>query len=216
MLSKDQVENIKKQLIEQINSTFPEDKKSEAISKIEEMDEKQLEEFLIQNNLIKGENQEQQNCIFCSIIFGDIPSYKIAENEKALSILEINPISKGHSLVIPKEHLSSKENFPDEILLLANEVREKIAKKLKPKDIEVSTQNIMGHEIVNIIPIYENENINSPRQKADEEELKKLQEKFLEKNLEISEEKKPEKIEEKIPEIKQLDAKDFWLKDRIP
>lgn len=215
MISKEQAENIKKQLTEQINSTFPEDKKTEAIKQIESMNEEQLEQFLIQNNLMKSDGApqqgtpSQQQCIFCSIIFGDIPSYKIAENEKAIAILEINPISEGHSLVIPKEHLSSRTDFPDEILLLANEVKEKITEKLKPKDVEVSTQNIMGHEIVNILPIYEDENINSPRKKAEESDLKKLQKK-------LSEKKEEPKKQEEIPKIKQINAKDFWLKERIP
>jgi len=211
MLPKDKIENIKKQLIEQINSTFPEDKKEPAISQIETMNGEQLEEFLIQNNLIKNEKQQTQKCIFCSVVFGDIPSYKIAENEKAVAVLEINPISEGHSIVIPKEHLSSRKDFPDEILLLANQIKERINKKLKPKDIEISTQNILGHEIVNIIPIYEDENINSPRQKAEESELKKLQKKISEKTEIISTEKPEEEFK-----IKQFDAKDLWLPERIP
>jgi histidine triad (HIT) family protein len=209
MLQKEEIENIKKQLIEQINSTFPENKRADAISQIKAMNKKQLEEFLEQNDLIK--NQGKQKCIFCSIIFGDIFSHKIAENEKAIAILEINPISEGHSLVIPKEHLSSRKEFSDEIFLLANEVKERIIQKLKPKDVEVSTQNIMGHEIMNILPIYENENINSPRQKADENKLKELQDKLSNKKS-----TKIKKFEEKVSRIKQFDAKDLWLPERIP
>src|SRR3972149_9691288 len=103
MLSEEQEKQIKQQLINQINSSFPDDKKQPAIEQIEKMDKERLENFLIQNNLIKNADSPQQ-CIFCEIIEGKISTNKIAENEQALAVLEINPISKGHSLVIPKQH----------------------------------------------------------------------------------------------------------------
>ncbi|CAG9571207.1 conserved hypothetical protein [Leishmania major strain Friedlin] len=46
------------------------------------------------------------NCIFCKIIKGDIPCAKVAETSKALAFMDINPLSRGHMLVIPKEHAS--------------------------------------------------------------------------------------------------------------
>jgi len=54
------------------------------------------------------------------------PSYKIAENKKAIAILEINPLSKGHSIVLPLEHLKT-EKLPKSVLGLA----QKIAKNSK-------------------------------------------------------------------------------------
>ena len=44
------------------------------------------------------------DCIFCKIVKGEIPSYKVYEDEDVLAFLDINQISKGHTLVIPKEH----------------------------------------------------------------------------------------------------------------
>ncbi len=44
------------------------------------------------------------NCIFCKIAAGEIPCYKVFENEKFLAFLDIKPLSQGHTLVIPKEH----------------------------------------------------------------------------------------------------------------
>lgn len=44
------------------------------------------------------------NCIFCKIINNNIPSNKIYEDDKVLAFLDINPVSNGHVLVIPKEH----------------------------------------------------------------------------------------------------------------
>ena len=49
--------------------------------------------------------QQKSNCIFCKIIKGDIPSNKIHEDKNFVAILDINPASKGHVLIVPKEHL---------------------------------------------------------------------------------------------------------------
>jgi len=47
---------------------------------------------------------EESKCIFCGIVNGKSTSIKIDENEQAIAVLDINPISKGHTLVIPKNH----------------------------------------------------------------------------------------------------------------
>jgi histidine triad (HIT) family protein len=44
------------------------------------------------------------DCIFCKIVSGEIPSHKIDEDDKTLSFMDINPWTRGHALVIPKEH----------------------------------------------------------------------------------------------------------------
>ena len=44
------------------------------------------------------------DCIFCKIVNGEIPSYKIYEDEKIMAFLDINPYAPGHTLIIPKEH----------------------------------------------------------------------------------------------------------------
>ncbi|HGM4696015.1 TPA: HIT family protein [Streptococcus pyogenes] len=46
-----------------------------------------------------------ENCIFCSIIQGDIPSSKVYEDEQVLALLDISQTTKGHTLVIPKQHV---------------------------------------------------------------------------------------------------------------
>jgi histidine triad (HIT) family protein len=44
------------------------------------------------------------DCVFCRIVSGDIPSYRIAETDRAIAFLDVNPASEGHTLVIPREH----------------------------------------------------------------------------------------------------------------
>ena len=54
------------------------------------------------------------NCIFCSIIKGDIPSFKIYEDNDFLAFLDIAPGTKGHTLIIPKEHAATLEDLSDD------------------------------------------------------------------------------------------------------
>ena len=53
-------------------------------------------------------------CLFCKIIEGELPSYKVYEDEHALAFLDINPVSDGHVLLVPKYHEQFAENLPDE------------------------------------------------------------------------------------------------------
>ena len=49
----------------------------------------------------------KDDCIFCKMIEGDIPSHKVYEDENVLAFLDTNPVSKGHTLVVPKEHVEN-------------------------------------------------------------------------------------------------------------
>ncbi len=85
MLSEEESKNIKTQIIQQIDSTFPEDKKNQAKEEVDSMGIGQLEEFLEKNNLMKqqgqGESSPQQQCIFCAIASGQSDSLKLDEND---------------------------------------------------------------------------------------------------------------------------------------
>ena len=60
---------------------------------------------------------EENNCIFCKIVKGEIPCHKIWEDEKHLAFLSIFPNTDGFSVVIPKKHFSSYAfDLPDEVL----------------------------------------------------------------------------------------------------
>ena len=58
----------------------------------------------------------KNNCVFCAIAAGEIPSFKIYEDDRFLAYLDINPFSKGHTLVIPKEHYPCLAETPDGVL----------------------------------------------------------------------------------------------------
>jgi diadenosine tetraphosphate (Ap4A) HIT family hydrolase len=209
MLPPEQITQIRENIIQQVESTYPEDKKVAAKQQIQSMNDEQFEEFLKQNNLIKtteGETSSQQ-CIFCSIVAGNVPTKEIGANEKAIATLEINPISQAHTIIIPKEHITNSEQLPKEAFSLAEEVAKKIKDKLKPKDVQISTANVFGHEIINVLPIYKDETINSERKQAKPEELEQVQEMLKTKP-------KPKVI--KKARAEKLDSKKLWLPKRIP
>ncbi len=211
MISKEQAETIKKQLIDNLEY-FPEEKRDFIQKKVMQMDEKELFEFLKQNKLIQDQQQSpvptqsppqptqtptqpQQQCLFCSILQDKIPTYKIDENKTSLAILEINPISKGHSLIIPKKH-DAKEKIPTSSFSLAKKIAKKIKSKFKPIDVKISVNQIMGHSLIEVIPFYDDTDPNK-KQKAPEEELKKLQNK-----LEKKTRKKTRKKSKSLPKLK--------------
>lgn len=214
MLPQEQVKQIKEQLIQQVELTFPDDKKISTINQINEMNPEQLEEFLIKNNLIKstspGSGIENPKCLFCSIIDEEISSFKIDENEKSIAILEINPISRAHVLILPKEHNSDTKKIPKQAFALAKKISRKIKLKLKPKEILISPSCIMDHCILNVVPIYKNENIKSERYQAPTEELIEIQ-KLLQKKSKTKKEKKSK------PEIiSKEETQKLWLPRRLP
>ena len=206
-LPPEQTEQIKQQIIQQIENTFPEDKKTSAIQQIESMDDSELENFLAQNNLIKTSENEEKQCIFCSIISEKIPSYKISENESAIAVLEINPVSRGHTIIIPKPHVQEVSKETQEF---AKQISLNLKEKLNIKEMQIGESEMFGHKIINIIPIYDDKTLERKKKPAPKNILENLQ-----KELTIKiDEKKSEPIIENKPEI--ISEKNTWLPKRLP
>ena len=55
------------------------------------------------------------NCLFCKIASGQIPCHKVCEDEQVLAFLDIGPLSRGHTLIIPKAHYVSIDQMPDDL-----------------------------------------------------------------------------------------------------
>jgi histidine triad (HIT) family protein len=72
-----------------------------------------------------------EDCIFCKIIRGEIPSARILENETVLAFLDINPVSKGHTLVIPKDHYATFPEMPTEVVAALGQALQKIGEAVK-------------------------------------------------------------------------------------
>lgn len=70
-------------------------------------------------------------CIFCKIIAGEIPSYKVYEDESVLAFLDINPVNAGHTLVVPKKHLINIEEADEQVLCQLIKIVKKVGLSLK-------------------------------------------------------------------------------------
>ncbi|MEK7569308.1 MAG: HIT domain-containing protein [Patescibacteria group bacterium] len=101
------------------------------------------------------------DCIFCKIIRGEIPSTKIYEDGDAFAFLDIAPVNVGHTLVVPKQHFKNVYETPDEVLQKVMTAAKKIAEALKalPSDgVNVTINNdsaagqVVFHFHVHVIP----------------------------------------------------------------
>ena len=81
------------------------------------------------------------DCIFCKIVAGEIPSYKLYEDDDLIAFLDINPNSVGHTLIVPKKHTKDLETIDEELLLKVIDTSKKISKLLKDK------LNIAGYAV---------------------------------------------------------------------
>jgi histidine triad (HIT) family protein len=88
------------------------------------------------------------NCIFCKIIDGEIPSFKVFEDDRTLAFMDINPVSPGHVLVIPKHHAPDLMHIRTDWLMAtvatAQTVARAVDKTLKPDGINLVQSNGPG------------------------------------------------------------------------
>lgn len=107
-----------------------------------------------------------EDCIFCKIIKGELPSKTIYEDDKIKVFMNINPSTNGHLLVIPKEHMVTVMDTSNEVISHALDViREKLYPLLKErlhcKGITLAQNNDLGQEVrhyhIHVTPRYEND-----------------------------------------------------------
>jgi histidine triad (HIT) family protein len=171
-LTDEQILELKNQLRQQIQQ-LPADKKAVAEAQIESLSPEALEEMLQQQSRqgSKGENKG----IFRRVIDGDVPSVKVAENRLAAAFMDINPISRGHLIVLPKKAVEDAKKIPTAAFTLAKKLAARILSKLKATSTEIQTENKFNESYINVIPSYETPvNINSQRNKATMEELEEI------------------------------------------
>ena len=76
---------------------------------------------------------KDNNCIFCKIANGEIPSRTIAENEMFRVVLDVGPATRGHALILPKEHYRNLYDLPEEVAAEALKMAKMVALKMKEK-----------------------------------------------------------------------------------
>ena len=214
--SNEQTAKIKSQLLTQVEQ-LPNENKDQIKQYIKSLDNAGLEAFLKQQNIkatdqgleqVTGDQersqpkvgeQGQETSIFESIIKGEIPSYKLEENDKAIAILELNPLSYGHSLIIPKQK-TTIEKIPKIAFTLAQKIAKRIKTKLKAEDVKIETFSFQDYPAINIIPTYKGKPLQ--KTKAEEKELKTLQNKLS--------------LKTRIKKTKTLTSKDSKIKNNLP
>lgn len=96
------------------------------------------------------------DCIFCKIVKGEIPSTKVYEDEFFLAFLDIMPANKGHVLVIPKEHYEKLTDLPDDLLsklaLKVKEVAGMVVSGLSSQGFNIVQNNdkVAGQEVPHV------------------------------------------------------------------
>jgi len=159
------------------------------------------------------EIKRSEECPFCLIISGKIKTLKIYEDAKVVVILDINPASIGHMLVIPRKHYSLFSQISDQdlahIMITISRLSQLVKKSFNTEalNIIIAEGELAGqradHCIIHLIPRFKEDGLNFMWQpkKAKEEDLKQIQSLLLKniqylKEVEVQQEKKPEKPKE--------------------
>ncbi len=119
--------------------------------------------------------------IFSRIINGEIPCYKIAEDQRYFAFLDINPLAKGHTLVVPKEETDYIFDLSDDqlagMIVFAKKVALAIEKSVPCKRIGIAVLGLeVAHAHIHLIPINNLEDINfaKPKLKLSKEEFEEI------------------------------------------
>jgi histidine triad (HIT) family protein len=106
---------------------------------------------------------QEENCIFCKIIKKEISCHQIYEDDKFLAFLDIKPVSDGHVLVIPKEHIVWMQEADDETISGIFKLAKKIMIAMKKNmECDFVQESVVGEEVphfhIHLIPRYLDDN----------------------------------------------------------
>ena len=112
------------------------------------------------------------DCIFCKIVAGEIPSHKIDEDDRTIAFMDINPWTRGHALVIPKEHSRNLYDIAGEDLAAVAAAAQRLALRVRDRlgaeGINVLQSNepvamqTVFHYHVHVIPRYSDDGLRLP------------------------------------------------------
>lgn len=130
------------------------------------------------------------DCVFCKIVAGEIPSAKVFEDEDTLAFFDINPLTKGHCLIIPKKHYEDIFSLPFEelkaLIVKAKNLAQQLKKSLSAQGINLvnasgrAAEQSVFHFHLHLIPRYEDDQLELSQwwqtkvKQADPSELKEL------------------------------------------
>jgi histidine triad (HIT) family protein len=130
-----------------------------------------------------------ENCIFCKIVKGEIPSEKIYEDEMVLAFLDAGPVNLGHTLVVPKKHFENIYDLEENTLAHLMKIVKKISialKKFGADGVNITMNNdraagqVVFHSHIHIIPRLVGDNLPPwPARKPKEGEMKGVAKKII-------------------------------------
>ena len=102
--------------------------------------------------------------IFTRIVRGEIPSYKVAEDERFFAFLDINPLTKGHTLVVPKQETDYLFDLDDrtlaDMIVFAKRIARKLKEKIECKRVAVVVLGLeVPHAHIHLIPIQDEKDV---------------------------------------------------------
>ena len=108
--------------------------------------------------------------VFTRIVKGEIPSYKVAEDDRYFAFLDINPLAKGHTLVIPKEETDNIFDLDDrtlaDMMVFAKRIARKIQANIACKKVAVVVLGLeVPHAHIHLIPINSEKDVDFHREK---------------------------------------------------
>lgn len=130
-----------------------------------------------------------EECVFCKIIKGELPANKIYEDENVLAFLDANPVSRGHTLVVPKKHIETIYGAEDEaeiweaIVVVSKALRD----SLNPKGLNITQNNgeAAGQEVFHLhfhlTPRYTGDEVELNYDRSELEQGKEIAENISEK-----------------------------------
>ena len=135
---------------------------------------------------------KKDDCIFCKIANGEIPSKTLYEDEEFRVILDLGPAAKGHALLMPKEHAANLYELPDstaaKVLVLAKKMATQMTEKLQSDGFNLVQNNgevagqTVHHFHLHLIPRYadDGQQINWVPGKPSQEELESVRKQIVE------------------------------------
>ncbi len=131
------------------------------------------------------------DCIFCKIVKGEIPSHKIYEDEHVIAFLDINPLSEGHTLVVPKKHsknfLEMEKDNVEKLFAVVQKVAKAIKKSINAEGLNISTNiesaagQVVMHTHIHVFPRWHKDEYSSwERNTKLEKKMEEIQKNIVE------------------------------------
>jgi histidine triad (HIT) family protein len=126
------------------------------------------------------------DCIFCKIVAGEIPAERVDEDEHTIAFMDLNPWTRGHALVIPREHSRNLYEIGDDDLARTAAAAKRLALRMKERlrcdgvnlinSCEPAAWQTVFHFHVHVIPRYDDDPLQLPTrpQEADQDELARV------------------------------------------